>query len=198
MGTNVAMQGKVKWFSVEKGYGYIAGNGIPDHYFNIRDVHGAELPGNGDVVTFESSPGKKGPRAKSVVISAKATATERAARSGDDRDTCAHCGKKMVPRLVTYQGTPQKSLCPYCGEIHKDFRSSWCYIATAVYGDYYAPEVIALRRFRDETLSRSIAGRLFIAAYYRFSPPLAAYFSRRRRLAAVVRPLLTTVACRYE
>lgn len=191
------MQGMVKWFSVEKGYGYIAGNGIPDHYFNIRDVHGAELPGNGDVVTFESSPGKKGPRAKSVVISAKATATERAARSGDDRDTCAHCGKKMVPRLVTYQGAPQKSLCPYCGEIHKDFRSSWCYIATAVYGDYYAPEVIALRRFRDETLVRSAPGRVLVALYYRASPPIAKYLVGQRRLACAVRWLLDPLAGRY-
>jgi hypothetical protein len=34
-----------------------------------------------------------------------------------------------------------------------------CYIATAVYGDYNAPEVIVLRKFRDERLSKSFLGR---------------------------------------
>lgn len=48
-----------------------------------------------------------------------------------------------------------------------------CYIATAVYGSYDAPEVIVLRHFRDHILARSVAGRLFIHCYYFISPPLA-------------------------
>jgi hypothetical protein len=54
----------------------------------------------------------------------------------------------MVPRIITYRGSPQKSVCPFCGETYKTFG---CFIATAVCGDYYAPEVIAIRRFHDET-----------------------------------------------
>ncbi|WP_460739390.1 RCC1 domain-containing protein [Nocardioides ginkgobilobae] len=48
-----------------------------------------------------------------------------------------------------------------------------CYIATAVYGDYEAPAVVVLRRFRDESLASSAAGRAFIRIYYRLSPALA-------------------------
>ena len=48
-----------------------------------------------------------------------------------------------------------------------------CYIATAVYGSYDAPSVMVLRRYRDETLARSVRGRSFIRAYYAVSPALA-------------------------
>ncbi len=50
---------------------------------------------------------------------------------------------------------------------------SGCYIATAVYGSYSCDEVYALRRFRDEVLYKSAAGRLFIRIYYKVSPTLA-------------------------
>jgi DNA-directed RNA polymerase subunit RPC12/RpoP len=48
-----------------------------------------------------------------------------------------------------------------------------CYIATAVYNDYDAPEVIILRSFRDNILDKHYLGRLFIRCYYTISPPLA-------------------------
>jgi len=53
-----------------------------------------------------------------------------------------------------------------------------CFVATACYGDEDAPEVVRLRRYRDEVLSGSVAGRAFIRAYYRLSPPLAAWIAR--------------------
>jgi hypothetical protein len=48
-----------------------------------------------------------------------------------------------------------------------------CFLATAAYGSLYAPQVTLLRRFRDQVLRPFAAGRLFIAAYYTLSPPLA-------------------------
>lgn len=48
-----------------------------------------------------------------------------------------------------------------------------CYIATAVYQDYNAPEVVVLRNFRDATLLKTFWGRLFVKVYYHFSPPIA-------------------------
>lgn len=48
-----------------------------------------------------------------------------------------------------------------------------CYIATAVYGSYECQEVLTLRRYRDDYLSKSFGGRLFIKFYYKFSPFLA-------------------------
>ena len=62
-------QGKVKWFSDQKGYGFITpDDGSPDVF-----VHHSAIQGSGfktlaenDVVEFETEPGQKGPRAKNV------------------------------------------------------------------------------------------------------------------------------------
>ena len=51
-----------------------------------------------------------------------------------------------------------------------------CYIATAVYGSYDCPEVWTLRRYRDNTLSSSWCGRLFVRLYYAVSPTLVRWF----------------------
>lgn len=73
---------------------------------------------------------------------------------------------------------------------------SGCFIATACYGDYDHPDVLALRRFRDDRLLPSPAGRALVALYYAVSPPLAARlegmpgpagFLRRRILAPLAR-----------
>jgi len=50
-----------------------------------------------------------------------------------------------------------------------------CFIATAVYGSSSSPEVMKLRRFRDEQIQHYFFGRLFIQLYYRVSPIMAEY-----------------------
>lgn len=65
-----------------------------------------------------------------------------------------------------------------------------CYIATAVYGSYDAPEVRILRRYRDEVLQNSFWGRVFIKTYYKLSPPIANQLKNARRLNGVVRKVL--------
>lgn len=71
-----------------------------------------------------------------------------------------------------------------------------CFIATAVYGSYDAPQVVSLRRFRDEKLMSYSIGRLFIAAYYKLSPPLAQWLKNHPYFAKQVRQILDElVAC---
>ena len=53
-----------------------------------------------------------------------------------------------------------------------------CYIATMAYGSYDAPEVLVLRRFRDEKLNKTFMGRVFIANYYAFSPLLVKFVKK--------------------
>ncbi len=65
-----------------------------------------------------------------------------------------------------------------------------CYIATAVYGSYDAPQVLTLRRFRDERLKKTALGRLFIRVYYRLSPPAAARLRNARHANRLVRRCL--------
>ncbi|MDL5049684.1 hypothetical protein QQ054_27080 [Oscillatoria amoena NRMC-F 0135] len=48
-----------------------------------------------------------------------------------------------------------------------------CYIATVCYGSELAPEVIALKYYRDNVLAKSKLGRLFTKLYYYTSPTIA-------------------------
>lgn len=73
-----------------------------------------------------------------------------------------------------------------------------CYIATAVYGSYDAPEVRVLRRFRDERLKKTAAGRWFIRTYYRLSPPLAEKLRNAGRINRLVRRALDCWVRRLE
>jgi hypothetical protein len=65
-----------------------------------------------------------------------------------------------------------------------------CFIATAAHGSPLAEQVQVLRRFRDEVLLRSSAGRRLVRAYCRISPPLATLLRKTRWGRAAVRWLL--------
>jgi hypothetical protein len=67
---------------------------------------------------------------------------------------------------------------------------SWCFIATACYGDCEHPDVIALRSWRDRCLLRSFMGQLLVRAYYRLSPPLARFLNKQEAMAKAVRVLI--------
>ena len=56
--------------------------------------------------------------------------------------------------------------------------SGGCYIATAVYGSYDCPQVWTLRRYRDNTLASTSAGRCFIHTYDAVSPTLVRWFGK--------------------
>lgn len=85
----------------------------------------------------------------------------------------------------------------YCGtkqDIGQSVKkeSSGCFIATAVYGSPMAREVVILQSFRDELISKTRMGRLFIAGYYRFSPPLTQLISRSATIKKVIRKTLVS------
>lgn len=68
-----------------------------------------------------------------------------------------------------------------------------CFIATAAFGSYMEPHVMVLRQFRDEILLPHRAGRAFVRAYYKYSPPPADFIAARSWLRATVRILLLPV-----
>lgn len=73
-------------------------------------------------------------------------------------------------------------------EIQK--RDDSCYVATSIYGSYDCPEVWTLRRFRDNTLAKSIHGRLFIKFYYAVSPTVVKYFGDTKVFKNFFKPRL--------
>ena len=73
-----------------------------------------------------------------------------------------------------------------------------CYIATCVYGSYDCPQVQLLRRFRDEYLKKTPAGRIFIRGYYAVSPCLVRCFGKDPVFHAFWRHILDALIHRLE
>ena len=87
--------------------------------------------------------------------------------------------------------------CPSCHQpvplslqtlsVRKRASKKGCFIATAVYGTPQAPEVLTLRRFRDDVLENCAVGKAFVQLYYRLSPPIAHALTRHNTLRDMVR-----------
>lgn len=64
------VNGVVKWFNDEKGYGFISREGGPDVFVHFRAINGSgrRSLAEGQKVTFEVTQGQKGPQAENVSI----------------------------------------------------------------------------------------------------------------------------------
>ncbi|MFP4597623.1 MAG: cold-shock protein [Persicimonas sp.] len=64
------VQGKIKWFSEDKGYGFIeredGGEDVFLHYSELKEQRGFKTIEEGARVEFEVEPGPKGPKAANV------------------------------------------------------------------------------------------------------------------------------------
>jgi len=65
-----------------------------------------------------------------------------------------------------------------------------CFIATAAYGTATAEQIDVLREFRDAVLLNNSLGSLFVALYYRLSPPVADFIAGNEAVRTLVRDLL--------
>jgi len=81
-------------------------------------------------------------------------------------------------------------LAPLSDETVSSKKDGGCFIATAVYGSENAPEVFALRNFRDGVLLTSAVGRTLVNLYYILSPPVARLLSTNLLLRNTVRKVV--------
>lgn len=68
--------------------------------------------------------------------------------------------------------------------------SSGCYIATMAYGSYEHPQVIILRKFRDDVLLKYLVGKLFVEAYYLTSPKIVVVLKKQTKSNRIIRKML--------
>lgn len=62
------MEGVIKWFSEEKGYGFITAANNIDYYFHVSDIKGSLLPEKGQNAHFNAESTSKGHRAKTLLL----------------------------------------------------------------------------------------------------------------------------------
>lgn len=110
-------------------------------------------------------------------------------------DFCLLCGRSLNSQNTIKFTFFDRwyNLCQHCYKIevpqHKQPKEG-CYIATACYGDYDHPDVLVLRRFRDEYLYRSNIGTIAVKAYYRLSPELSERLKNHKNLNKVIKTVL--------
>lgn len=63
----------------------------------------------------------------------------------DDRVICPHCSRRMVPRLIIYDGQVERTVCPFCAQTYVDFRGSssfWRCLLIVVIGGFVILRII--------------------------------------------------------
>lgn len=70
---------------------------------------------------------------------------------------------------------------------------SGCYIATCVYQNHDSAEVLKLRYFRDNTLSKNILGILFVKSYYKISPIIVKMIGKNKTIKKVLRKMIDSI-----
>ncbi len=107
--------GYIKWFSNEKGYGYITDRNNIDLYFGVKDIIGAELPEYGDQVEYNEYLGREDvPAGKDIIIIERKNPTFKKIR-------CESCQADVKPKPWHFGGTDYTNLktvylCPNCGD----------------------------------------------------------------------------------
>lgn len=115
-------------------------------------------------------------------------------------EECENCGGREF-----HTGPPGGVFCNRCGRGFTEWdcqcgtsnpsrntlclleKQGVCFIATAIYGSYDAPEVRLLRLFRDTVLVQNASGRWLVRTYYIASPAIARTLSRHWGLRQLVR-----------
>ena len=186
------MKGTIKFYNSEKGFGFIfTTQHYEDVFFHINDWKNSMAPNLNDDVEFEMKLEKAKYKAIDIFVTKTSTQKKQEEKDkNDDRLICSGCNKRIVPRLITYKGSPDRSVCPYCAATVKNFDQGYCFIATAVYEDYGHPQVMVLREFRDKYLLTNQIGTRFVNVYYKYSPVFADYIKGKKLLAYPIRKLL--------
>lgn len=103
-------------------------------------------------------------------------------------------------KVLSDSGSTEGSLTVYLtvtGDEAKAFarelkraKGEWCFIATVIYQDINAPEVVALRQWRDQVLRYKPLGNLLIQIYYSYGSYLAKLIDKSSTLRRIAKLLM--------
>lgn len=93
---------------------------------------------------------------------------------------------KPKPRPVTTvkPKTSQTSSTPTTAQ------DSSCFVATAAYGTPFSSDIQTLRDFRDNVLTDSLNGQLFVLGYYQVGPAAADFIEDKPLIRSVIREVI--------
>lgn len=116
------LRGTVVFYNKDKGFGFIHTDDKKDFHFGHRAFSGTKLPEAGDLVEFTVSPRPPKPGKSPNVEHLEIVGKDK--DFADGKEICPHCGKRMVPRMTTWYGTPYATYCPFCcGEIKRFYKT---------------------------------------------------------------------------
>ncbi len=99
-------------------------------------------------------------------------------------------GSQQVSTISNILSDFPETISPY-----PNLKNGGCFIATAAYGFYSAPQVQALRDFRDRYLLTNAPGRAFVSLYYHYGPHWAQIITTHPFLKPLVRIALFPLVC---
>jgi len=108
--------------------------------------------------------------------------------STNESSYSAEASQAMDPKIT--EGTftpPPQSIIPEVIVAYPNLKNEGCFIATAAFGFYSAPQVQVLRDFRDRYLLTNAPGRAFVAWYYHYGPQGAHFLNQHPIFKPVVR-----------
>lgn len=101
--------------------------------------------------------------------------------------------KSTISGIQTQLNQITSRAASYSSSRSSSSSSGGCYIATMAYGSYEHPQVMELRKFRDNTLSKSSFGRGFIKTYYKYSPKLVEHLKDKPLVNQTIKSMLNTI-----
>ncbi|MGE5172981.1 MAG: CFI-box-CTERM domain-containing protein [Betaproteobacteria bacterium] len=115
------------------------------------------------------------------------SAHESSYQSPDKSITTGTGAESLRSNAITGDDVFPETLVPYPNLPNSH---QGCFIATAAYGYYSAPQVQALRTFRDQYLLTNGPGRAFVRWYYTYGPDAAAWLTVHPGFKPLVRAAL--------
>lgn len=110
--------------------------------------------------------------------------------SNSSSSRSSNSSKLTLPMATKNNSTQSENRNKTSSKGQSNTSDSGCFIATEIYGNINAKEVLILRNWRDRTLNTNILGRKIVKVYYRYSPLLVRKIKDNILIKTIIRKQL--------